>query len=242
MPARLVRHRWPHNVSNGRHRANCPGNSRKHCANSIWWVEGEPLTGNPLTGGVSSDIWRIDTARGTVCAKRALPKLRVAADWRAPIERNRYEARWMQVAAEAVAGQRAARARPARCARRAGDGVPRPARPRACGSSALRDGEVDAGRSRARSATMLARIHAPRRRAARTCRAVRHRRDLLRHPARAVSARHRRQASRPGAGLACAGRADAIAQGLAGARRRQPEEHPDRCRTAPVLLDAECAW
>jgi aminoglycoside phosphotransferase (APT) family kinase protein len=64
----------------------------------------EPLTGEPLTGGVSSDIWRIDTARGPVCAKRALAKLRVAADWRAPIERNRYEARWMQVADQAVPG------------------------------------------------------------------------------------------------------------------------------------------
>ncbi|HEX6722333.1 MAG TPA: aminoglycoside phosphotransferase family protein [Burkholderiaceae bacterium] len=64
----------------------------------------EPLSGTPLTGGVSSDIWRIDTARGRVCAKRALPKLRVAADWRAPISRNRYEARWMQVATEAVPG------------------------------------------------------------------------------------------------------------------------------------------
>jgi tRNA A-37 threonylcarbamoyl transferase component Bud32 len=42
--------------------------------------------------------------QGPVCAKRALPKLRVAADWQAPIERNRYEARWMQVAAGAVPG------------------------------------------------------------------------------------------------------------------------------------------
>jgi len=65
---------------------------------------GEPLLGQPLTGGVSSDIWRIDTARGPVCAKRALSKLRVAADWRAPIERNRYEARWMQVAHQAAPG------------------------------------------------------------------------------------------------------------------------------------------
>ena len=64
----------------------------------------EPLTGTPLTGGVSSDIWRIHTVRGTVCAKRALPKLRVAADWRAPIVRNRYEARWMTVANAALPG------------------------------------------------------------------------------------------------------------------------------------------
>src|SRR5436309_3027506 len=63
-----------------------------------------PLTGAPLTGGVSSDIWRIDTEHGPVCAKRALPKLRVAADWRAPIERNLYEARWMQFANEASPG------------------------------------------------------------------------------------------------------------------------------------------
>jgi tRNA A-37 threonylcarbamoyl transferase component Bud32 len=64
----------------------------------------EAITGSPLTGGVSSDIWRIQSNRGPVCAKRALPKLRVAADWRAPIERNRYEARWMRAANEAVGG------------------------------------------------------------------------------------------------------------------------------------------
>jgi len=66
--------------------------------------EREVLNGKPLAGGVSSDIWRIETARGTVCAKRALPQLRVAATWRAPIGRNRYEARWMQVANAAVPG------------------------------------------------------------------------------------------------------------------------------------------
>ncbi len=65
---------------------------------------GGPLLGVPLTGGVSSDIWRIDTAAGPLCAKRALPTLRVAADWQAPIERNVYEARWMQVAQQAVPG------------------------------------------------------------------------------------------------------------------------------------------
>ncbi len=62
------------------------------------------LVGEPLTGGVSSDIWRIDTERGPVCAKRALAKLRVAADWQAPIERNSYEARWLQIANQASPG------------------------------------------------------------------------------------------------------------------------------------------
>ena len=39
-----------------------------------------------------------------MCVKRALAKLRVAADWQAPVERNRYEARWMQRANAAVPG------------------------------------------------------------------------------------------------------------------------------------------
>ncbi len=64
----------------------------------------EALTGQVLTGGVSSDIWRIDLPDGPVCVKRALAKLRVAADWQAPVERNLYEARWMRRANEAVPG------------------------------------------------------------------------------------------------------------------------------------------
>ena len=67
-------------------------------------AEGAPVTGAPLTGGVSSDIWRIDLARGPICVKRALPKLRVAADWYAPVDRNLYEARWMRRAAAAAPG------------------------------------------------------------------------------------------------------------------------------------------
>jgi len=61
-------------------------------------------SGERLTGGVSSDIWRIDLTGGPVCVKRALGKLRVAADWRAPVERNVYEARWMRHADRAVPG------------------------------------------------------------------------------------------------------------------------------------------
>jgi aminoglycoside phosphotransferase (APT) family kinase protein len=60
--------------------------------------------GERLTGGVSSDIWRIDLPDGPICVKRALARLRVTADWRAPVERNRYEARWMQRANAAVPG------------------------------------------------------------------------------------------------------------------------------------------
>lgn len=51
-----------------------------------------------LAGGVSSDIWWVDLPDGPVCIKRALAKLRVEMDWRAPVERNAYEVAWMQVA------------------------------------------------------------------------------------------------------------------------------------------------
>lgn len=63
-----------------------------------------PWRGSPLTGGVSSDIWRVETPDGPICAKRALPKLKVAADWRAPTSRNLYEARWLKRAALAAPG------------------------------------------------------------------------------------------------------------------------------------------
>jgi aminoglycoside phosphotransferase (APT) family kinase protein len=59
---------------------------------------------SPLAGGVSSDIYRADIPGRTVCIKRALPKLKVAADWRAPVERNRWEVEWMRVAAAIVPG------------------------------------------------------------------------------------------------------------------------------------------
>lgn len=65
---------------------------------------GASAQGTPLTGGVSSDIWRIALPGRTVCIKRALAKLRVAADWQAPVTRNQYEARWMQRANAAVPG------------------------------------------------------------------------------------------------------------------------------------------
>ncbi len=57
-----------------------------------------------LVGGVSSDIWRVDLGGRTVCVKRALPRLKVAQLWEAPIARNHYEAAWLRFAAAAVPG------------------------------------------------------------------------------------------------------------------------------------------
>ncbi len=59
-----------------------------------------PCTLTPLSGGVSSDIFRVDVEGRSFCVKRALAKLKVAADWRAPIERNHSEAEWLRVASE----------------------------------------------------------------------------------------------------------------------------------------------
>ncbi len=53
----------------------------------------------PLAGGVSSDIWRVDVDGRSLCVKRALAQLKVAADWQAPLSRNAYEWAWMQFAA-----------------------------------------------------------------------------------------------------------------------------------------------
>jgi aminoglycoside phosphotransferase (APT) family kinase protein len=57
-----------------------------------------------LAGGVSSDIWRVRLKSGEVCVKRALPRLRVAQLWEAPVERNRYERLWLETANAIVPG------------------------------------------------------------------------------------------------------------------------------------------
>src|SRR5438874_12069611 len=52
-----------------------------------------------LPGGVSSDIWLVHAGDRSFCVKCALAQLRVAADWRAPIERNTKEAGWIKAVA-----------------------------------------------------------------------------------------------------------------------------------------------
>lgn len=51
-----------------------------------------------LTGGVSSDIWKVDAAGRTFCVKRALPRLKVQREWFAPVERNAHEWAWLEFA------------------------------------------------------------------------------------------------------------------------------------------------
>ena len=51
----------------------------------------------PLIGGVSSLIVRVDTSEGCFCVKQALSQLRVAADWHAPLGRNKAEVDWIRL-------------------------------------------------------------------------------------------------------------------------------------------------
>ena len=52
----------------------------------------------PLTGGVSSDIWKVEAAGRVFVVKRALPQLRVAQLWQAPVSRNASEVDWLEAA------------------------------------------------------------------------------------------------------------------------------------------------
>jgi aminoglycoside phosphotransferase (APT) family kinase protein len=59
---------------------------------------GESATCRPLSGGVSSDLWRVDLPGRTICVKRALARLRVADEWHAPLSRNAAEYAWLSFA------------------------------------------------------------------------------------------------------------------------------------------------
>ena len=50
----------------------------------------------PLTGGVSCDVWKVETPTGPIVVKRPLAQLRVAAEWLAPVERGQSEVRWLR--------------------------------------------------------------------------------------------------------------------------------------------------
>jgi aminoglycoside phosphotransferase (APT) family kinase protein len=200
---------------------------------------GSDLRGVPLTGGVSSDIWRIDTEHGPVCAKRALPKLRVAADWRAPIERNLYEARWMRVAEQAQPG-----CTPRVLGQHQALGVLvmsylAPDQHRLW-KHCLRDGQADAATARA-VGHLLARIHAHS--AARRSLAAEFDTDAIFFDIRlqpyllATAQRHPDLAPALGQ-LVAVTQANAVALVHGDVSPKNILIGPN----GPVLLDAECAW
>ncbi len=200
---------------------------------------GQAATGAALTGGVSSDIWRVDLPDGPVCVKRALAKLRVAADWQAPIVRNIYEARWMRRADAACPG-----AAPALLGQDAESGslamafLPEADYP--LWKARLRDGQADPAFA-ARVGAVLARIHAAT--AADPSVAADFPTDDIFHAIRLEPYLIATAAAHPDR----AGALTALAETTA--RTRRALVHGDAspknilCGPAgPVFLDAECAW
>jgi aminoglycoside phosphotransferase (APT) family kinase protein len=55
-----------------------------------------------LPGGVSCDVWKVEVGGRTICVKRALPRLRVAKRWEAPIARSEAEWNWLNFARSVV--------------------------------------------------------------------------------------------------------------------------------------------
>jgi len=62
----------------------------------------DACTAAPLTGGVASDIWKIQTPERVFVVKRALARLRVAQEWLAPVSRNASEVQWLIAAGSIV--------------------------------------------------------------------------------------------------------------------------------------------
>ena len=55
-----------------------------------------------LTGGVASDVVLVQTDQQKFCVKFALPKMRVEADWFAPVYRNLSEYEWLKLAEKII--------------------------------------------------------------------------------------------------------------------------------------------
>ena len=66
--------------------------------------DGQAFEISALTGGVSSLIVKVSTKEHSFCVKRALPQLKVAALWEAPVNRNRGEVAWLRYANRIIPG------------------------------------------------------------------------------------------------------------------------------------------
>ena len=200
---------------------------------------GDEPDGEPLTGGVSSDIWLVRTADGPVCVKRALARLKVKADWRAPVERSGYEAAWMQLAASIVPG-----AAPAVLFEdRAAGAIVMPYLEPGCyrlWKAALRNGEADPALA-GMVGDRLGRIHAAT--AGRQDIAARFPTDAIFHDIRLEPYLLATAAAHPG----LAGPLRRIARRTATTKRAlvHGDVSPKNILLGPegpVFLDAECAW
>jgi len=200
---------------------------------------GAPVAMTPLTGGVSSDIWRLDLPGGPVCIKRALPRLKVAADWQVPVVRSAYEVAWIE-----TVGRIDARSVPRLLAHSAEDGLfameylDPAAFPQ--WKQELMAGRADAGFS-AEVGRRLAAIHAAT--AGKPDLAARFDNDAIFHAIRLEPYLEATARAHPD----LAGRLNALVAVTAGTKHAlvHGDVSPKNILTGargPVFLDAECAW
>ena len=180
----------------------------------------------------------------TCAVKRALPKFKVAADWRAPVERNRWEVDWMRVAGDVVPDAVPAILGEDRRRGRLRDGLACRRRTTRCGSSSSRAAPSRPGDRPCGSATCSAACTPPppTGRTSRRGFAT----DAIFHAIRlgAVPGGDRAGARRPaphGADGALAERRGSTRR-VPGARRLLAEKSAGRAAGPASVLDAECAW
>jgi len=192
-----------------------------------------------LTGGVSSEICRVDTLKGSLCIKRALAKLRVSADWSAPVERNHYEVEWLR-----IAGRIAPDAVPQILAESVEDGVFAmaylPPEQYPVWKAQLRDGKIDPSTASA-VGRLIGRIHAAT--ANSTDTAAQFATDPIFHSLRLEPYLLATALAHPD----CAAALGALTKRTASTRLAlvHGDVSPKNIlvgRDGPVLLDAECAW
>jgi aminoglycoside phosphotransferase (APT) family kinase protein len=198
-----------------------------------------PAQIEPLTGGVSSDIVKVEQGARVFAVKRALARLKVAADWRAPVERNGYELAWLRTAGgivpEAVPEILGEDAAAGLFAMTYLDPADHPV-----WKAELRDGRVDPGFA-AEVGARIARIHAATAGDAGT--AARFHTDHIFHSIRlepyleATASRH----------AAVAERLMALSRDTLSTKRTlvHGDVSPKNILVGPrgpVFLDAECAW
>jgi len=64
----------------------------------------EDVSAVPLAGGISSGIYRVDLRSGSYCVKQALPQLKVAQEWKVPVERAFAEIDYLRTVGDIVPG------------------------------------------------------------------------------------------------------------------------------------------
>lgn len=65
---------------------------------------GEAVQATPLPGGVSSGIYQVRLQSGSYCVKQPLPQLKVAKEWKVPVERVFHEIDWLKTVGGIVPG------------------------------------------------------------------------------------------------------------------------------------------